>query len=241
MRRARPVRSAIAGVAAIGAALFAVAAAAPGAQAATTDTPVVNASATLGAQPADSPLDLTYVDSIYINDLVQGGGNTFAVTLDVAHLPNLSEQEVLFSIYDQNTGWYKNYEVSIPADEFSWSTTGSSVTAGGVTITGTAQQFNVTVNTSAGALSFQLTPQGQPLYYGGIGVTNLIGDKDYEWAFPDAATSGTLTADGTTYPVSGTSWFDRQWARNRSSTRPCSGRGWASACPTETRSRSGTS
>ena len=211
MRRARHARSAITGTVAVGAVLYALAAAPPGAQAATSYTPAVNASATLGAQPADSPLDLTYVDSIYINDLVRGGGHTFAITLDVAQLPTVSTQDVLFSIYDQTTGWYQNSETSIPADEFSWSTTGLDVTAGATTITGDAQQFNVAVSTTAGALNFQLTPQGPPLYYGGVGETNLLGDLTDEWAFPNATTSGTLTADGTTYSVAGTSWFDRQW------------------------------
>jgi hypothetical protein len=188
--------------------LLALAAAPPGAQAA---TPVVNPSADLAAQAPDSPLDLTYVDSIYINDLVQGGGHTFAVTLDVAALPNVGEQEVLFSIYDETTGWYKNYEVAVPADEFSWSTTGLDLTAGGVIITGSAQQINVTATTSVGSLTLQLTPQGPPLDYSGTGVTQLLSDKNYEYAFPEATTSGTLTAEGSTYPVSGTSWFDRQW------------------------------
>jgi hypothetical protein len=193
---------------AVGAVLLAVAAAAPGAQAA---TPVVNPSADLAAQPPDSPLDLTYVDSIYTNSLVQGGGHTFVITLDVAALPNLAEQEVLFSIYDETTGWYDNSEVSIPADEFSWSTTGLDLTAGGVTITGSAQQINVAATTSVGTFNVQLTPQGSPLYYSGTGITQLLSDTNYEYAFPKATTTGTLTADGGTYPVSGTTWFDRQW------------------------------
>lgn len=91
---------------------------------------------------------------------MQGGGHTFAVTLDVAHLQNVATQDVLFSIYDQGTGWYANSETSIPASQFSWSTTGLNVTAGSTTITGSAQQINVTTSTSAGALSFQLTPSG---------------------------------------------------------------------------------
>jgi hypothetical protein len=128
-----------------------------------------------------------------------------------AALLAVSEQELLFSIYDENTGWYDNYEVSVPAGEFSWSTTGLDLTAGGVTITGSARQVNVTAATPVGSLTLQLTPQGPPLYYSGTGVTQLLSDKNYEYAFPEATTTGTLTAEGSTYPVSDTSWFDRQW------------------------------
>ena len=225
MHRARYLRSAVAGGVAIGAMTFAVAAASPGADAATNSASgtraatapanggigaVVNPAADLAAQ-APTSSDPTDVDSIYAISQVQGGGHKFAILVDVAALPNIGQQEVLFSISDETTGWYKNYEAPIPASEFSWSTTGLDLTAGGITLTGSAQQLDVTASTPVGTFTGQYTPQGPALDYSSVGVTQLLSDTDYEYAFPEATTTGTLTAEGGTYTVSGTSWVDRQW------------------------------
>jgi Lipocalin-like domain/CrtC N-terminal lipocalin domain len=131
--------------------------------------------------------------------------------VDVATLPNAGENEVLVSISDETTGWYKNYESVVPASEFSWSTTGLNLTAGSVTMSGSAQQINATATTPVGSFTGQYTPKGPALNYSSAGVTQLLSDSDYEYAFPDATTTGTLTAEGSTYTVSGTSWVDRQW------------------------------
>jgi Lipocalin-like domain/CrtC N-terminal lipocalin domain len=223
MRRTRYVRSTVAGAVAAGAMLFAVAAASPGAQAATHSgaaaaaapanggiPALVSSSADLGAQaPASS--DPTYVDSIYAISQVQGGGHKFAVLVDVASLPNAGVQEVLFSISDETTGWYKSYETAVPAGQFSWSSTGLALTAGSVTMNGNAQQINGTASTPVGSFNAQYTPKGPALDYTSVGATRLLSDTDYEYAFPNATTTGTLTAEGSTYTVSGTTWVDRQW------------------------------
>jgi predicted secreted hydrolase len=69
----------------------------------------------------------------------------------------------------------------------------------------------VTASTPVGTFTGQYTPKGSPLDYSSVGVTRLLSDTDYEYAFPEATTTGTLTAEGGTYAVSGTSWVDRQW------------------------------
>jgi hypothetical protein len=225
MRRARYMRTAVAGAVAVGAVLVAVAASSPGAQAtATADSSplaasapansgiaaVVNPSADLAAQaPASS--DPTYNDSIYAISQLQGGGHKFAVLVDVADLPNAGVQEVLFSISDETTGWYKNYETTVPAGQFSWSSTGLNLTAGSVTLTGSAQQIKATATTPVGSFTGTYTPQGPAFDYSSVGLTQLLSDTTYEYAFPNATTTGTLTAEGNTYTVSGTTWVDRQW------------------------------
>jgi hypothetical protein len=203
--------------------LFAVAAASPGARATTNSSSaavsepansgvpaVVNPSADLAAQ-APTSSDPFYDDSIYAISQLQGGGHKFAVLVDVAALPNIGEDEVLFSISDETTGWYKNYEAPVPAGEFSWSTTGLDLTAGSVTMTGSAQQINATATTPVGSFTGQYTPQGPAFNYSSDGLTQLLSDTTYEYAFPDATTTGTLTAEGQKFTVSGTSWVDRQW------------------------------
>jgi hypothetical protein len=223
MRRARYMRTAAVGGLAVGAMLFAVATTSPGAHATTDSTPlatsapansgipaVVNPSADLAAQ-APTSSDPFYDDSIYAISQLQGGGHKFAVLVDVAALPNIGQDEVLFSISDETTGWYKNYEAPVPAGEFSWSTTGLNLTAGGVTLTGSAQQIDTTATTPVGSFTGQYTPRGPAFNYSSAGLTQLLSDTTYEFAFPDATTTGTLTAEGQTFSVSGTSWVDRQW------------------------------
>lgn len=224
MRRARYTRSAAAGAVAVGAMLVAVAAASPGAQAATHPVARASAAPANSGVPAEvnpstdlapvAPVssDPTYVDSIYAFSQVQGGGHKFAILVDVADLPNAGGvHEVLFSISDETTGWYKNYEAAVPSSEFSWGATGLNLTAGGVTMTGGAQQIAATASTPVGSFTAQYTPQGRTLNYSSSGVTQLLSDTDNEFAFPNATTTGTLTAEGSTFSVSGTSWIDRQW------------------------------
>lgn len=223
MRRARYMRTAAAGGVAVGAVLFAVAITSPGAHAAAdattaaTSAPansgigtVVNPSADLAAQ-APTSSDPFYVDSIYSISQLQGGGHKFALLVDVAALPNAHEDEVLFSIADQTTGWYQNYEAPVPVGEFNWSTSGLNLTAGSVSLTGSAQQINVAATTPVGSFTGSYTPQGPAFDYSSVGLTQLLSDTTYEYAFPNSITSGTLTAEGKTFSVTGTSWVDRQW------------------------------
>jgi Lipocalin-like domain/CrtC N-terminal lipocalin domain len=227
MRRARYMRSAVAGAAAVGAMLFVAASSSPGARAAADSSPAaasaaasapanggvpaaVNPSADLAAQ-APTSSNPFYNDSIYAISQLQGGGHKFAVLVDVAALPNVGQYEVLFSISDETTGWYKNYETPVPAGEFAWSTTGLNLMAGSVTMTGSAQQIDATATTPVGSFTGQYTPRGHTFNYSSAGLTQLLSDTTYEFAFPDATTTGTLTAEGSTFSVSGTSWVDRQW------------------------------
>jgi predicted secreted hydrolase len=47
----------------------------------------------------------------------------------------------------------------------------------------------------------------------GAGVIPFADGRDYEYAFPCMATSGTLTVNGKLYNVTGTSWLDREWGK----------------------------
>ena len=71
--------------------------------------------------------------------------------------------------------------------------------------------MQVKAKTPWGSLQAQFTPTGRVLNYSGNGLIQLLGDPNYEYAFPRMSTVGTLTAEGATRRVSGTSWLDRQW------------------------------
>lgn len=60
-------------------------------------------------------------------------------------------------------------------------------------------------------LAFKI--EGPALLYSSTGYFPVFGPSSLNWqyAFPAMATTGTLTVDGEVYPVTGKSWFDRQW------------------------------
>lgn len=69
------------------------------------------------------------------------------------------------------------------------------------------------ISGSTDAASIQLTlRRDEPvLYNGGSGLFPFLGGTTGQYSLPGLTTSGTITADGTTYEVSGHTWFDRQW------------------------------
>ncbi|WP_032093151.1 lipocalin family protein [Necropsobacter rosorum] len=64
-------------------------------------------------------------------------------------------------------------------------------------------------------ISIQLSAQsnGRVFAYNSTGYIPLFGAQipNFEYAFPQMLTHGTLTINGETYEFSGNAWFDRQW------------------------------
>lgn len=170
---------------------------------------MVNPSADLAAQ-VPGP-GVTWVDSIFIAGRVHGGGHTYGILVHTLAFPNADQRKLYVGITDTSTGWYRNYEATIPADEFTWSSKGLDITMPGLTWTGSARQMWMNVSTPWGSLKARFTPKGPVLNYSGNGLVQLLGDTDYEYALPAMRTVGTLTAEGQTRRVSGVSWLDRQW------------------------------
>ncbi len=203
-----------------GAALLGVATT-PSAQAATLSSTVaslprhgipalVNTDADLAAQTPGP--ETTWVDSIFLAGRVHGGGHNFGILVQTLAFPNADQRTFFVGITDTSTGWYHSYEApNIPKDQYTWSRTGLQISMPGLTWAGSAQQMQVKVATPWGSLVAQFVRKGPVLNYSGNGLVPLLGDVDYEYAFPAMRTAGTLTAEGRTVSVFGTSWLDRQW------------------------------
>lgn len=76
--------------------------------------------------------------------------------------------------------------------------------------------MRVTGQIGSGEASFDLTIRRKGsvlLPYSGTGLFPLLDNElaTYQFAFPLMDTVGTVTVDGQSYPVTGNSWFDRQW------------------------------
>ncbi|AUX44543.1 uncharacterized protein SOCE26_060070 [Sorangium cellulosum] len=71
--------------------------------------------------------------------------------------------------------------------------------------------MSVALTVPWGSLDVVLEPQGPVLNYNGTGEFVLLGETNYEFAFPDMRTTGNLTIEGESLRVAGRSWLDRQW------------------------------
>jgi predicted secreted hydrolase len=71
--------------------------------------------------------------------------------------------------------------------------------------------MHLTAELPEGTLDLTLSAKGPVLYPDGNGLMPFLGGSSYYYSLPDLATSGTLTENGASYHVTGTSWLDRQW------------------------------
>ncbi|MFI0821983.1 lipocalin-like domain-containing protein [Streptomyces sp. NPDC021098] len=78
-------------------------------------------------------------------------------------------------------------------------------------IRGDLDAIAITGATDTGSLQLTLRRDEPVLYNGGSGLFPFFGGTTGQYSLPGLTTSGTLTADGTTYEVRGRTWFDRQW------------------------------
>jgi hypothetical protein len=210
----------IARIATVGAVLFGVVVA-PGSAQAASPSRVLTAAANGGVPALVKPAtdlaaqvpgpEVTWVDSIFIAGRVRGGGHDFGILVHTLNFPNADQRKLFVSITDTTAGWYRNYAAVIPKNKFAWSRTGLRISMPGLTWTGSARQMQVKATTPWGSLNARFTPSGPVLNYSGIGLIGLLGDANYEYAFPVMRTVGTLTAAHRTRRVSGVSWLDRQW------------------------------
>lgn len=169
----------------------------------------VDPAADLAARTPNS--NPTWNDSIYITNWLQADGHTYGVLVHTIEFPNLQRRMVAVSVSDETTGWYKNYDTEVAKEDYSWSKTELNIKTPDLSWTGNTRQMSVKATTPWGSLDFQLKAEGPDLKYAGTGSFPLVGDTLHEFAFPSMQATGTLTIEGKTHKVAGTSWMDRQF------------------------------
>lgn len=131
-------------------------------------------------------------------------------------LPNggPSVVQVMASVLDSSTGRYRSEEQDFPADDCSLATDRLDVVTPIATVTGDPDALRVTGTWSRASISCDLvlSQAGPLLANGGTGLWPMLGGLTYHYALPTMTTTGTVTLDGETFDVHGTSWLDRQWA-----------------------------
>ncbi|WEV57425.1 lipocalin-like domain-containing protein [Ligilactobacillus acidipiscis] len=150
-------------------------------------------------------------DSWFICSTLTAGDREFGVLIHYITKPTLGGTSTI-AIADISTNRYlldeakeAKYEAADPgfevsSDNLTWSADAATMQAQGRTEAG--DSFD---------LSFKR--QGPPIAYNGTGCFPLIDNKlvTYEYGFPKMDITGSVTVDGTSYPVTGNGWFDRQW------------------------------
>jgi predicted secreted hydrolase len=78
--------------------------------------------------------------------------------------------------------------------------------------------FQATANDGQQAIQLSLQPEKQPVLQGKDGLSQKAagdGHASYYYSISRLDTKGALRVGGTTYQVTGLSWFDREWATNQ--------------------------
>lgn len=174
----------------------------------------------MGAEPAlDIAADLAHKRGYTLNSwFVIGHFESKGHTLNyLVHLFALSIGGITVgvdsaaSITDETTGWYgvrhgfhpifRSYARS---DQLLVKTPHSS-------LSGTLDEMHVRAQIKGASIDVTLKAVGHPLYNKGTGRFDMLGMDVFQYSIPTLETMGCLTIDGRQFPVSGMSWFDRQW------------------------------
>jgi len=115
------------------------------------------------------------------------------------------------SITDETNGWYAVrhgfhpiFRAKARSDRLLVETPHSS-------ISGTLDELSVRARIRGASIDVTLKAIGHPLYNKGTGRFDMLGMDVFQYSIPTLETTGLLTIEGREYPVSGMSWFDRQW------------------------------
>ncbi|MFJ9381331.1 lipocalin family protein [Streptomyces sp. NPDC101455] len=147
-------------------------------------------------------------DSIYVTSRVKDGGHDYGLLVQVVKIPGGASQ-LLVSVSDETTGWYKKYTAT--SDKLTWSREKLDIKAPGITWTGTMQNMSVSAETPWGAIDMQLKNDGPAFQYSSNGITPVYGVVNHHYALPNLTATATFTVDGKTTKAAGTAWLDRQW------------------------------
>ena len=122
---------------------------------------------------------------------------------------------VAASIADQTTGWYQRQEAVIPSADLpdGW-TRGVDIRTPFLSWSGDVTAMALRATVPGGEINVSVRPEGPALFNNGTGLFRWFNVDTYQFALPNMATSGTLTADGQNYAVNGRAWLDRQWGRS---------------------------
>ena len=176
----------------------------------------------VGAVPAldiiaDLPHKRDYTfNSWYVVGHFESGGRTLNY---LVHLISLSIRGItvgvdsVVSITDETTGWYGVQHSFHPIFRANARTDRLLVKAPSSSLSGTLDELHARARIKGASIDVTLKAVGHPLYNRGTGRFGLLGMDIFQYSIPTMEATGSLTIDGREFPVSGVSWFDRQWQK----------------------------
>ncbi len=153
-------------------------------------------------------------DSWYVISHVSSGQRKFDVLIHYASLMLPTEASFLegtITVFDHATKKYLVEDKPYAQSECTLSATELDVQTPMGGLKGPVGAMQLTGTTPRITAAFALANQGHVLANMGNGVIPFYGEFQYQFSLPNLATTGTLTIDGETFEVAGTSWLDRQW------------------------------
>ena len=117
------------------------------------------------------------------------------------------------ALVDEESGEYISQQTDFKPDQVTASTSKLNVRLPNASLTGplNAMHLKADLPDGRGALDLTLKAVGPAMYNNGTGLFPFLDDTSYYYSLPNLQTSGTLTLDGKTKKVTGSSWLDRQW------------------------------
>jgi predicted secreted hydrolase len=125
----------------------------------------------------------------------------------------ISNGVVQIGIADMSAGTYASHQYVYAPNQISVSTTALDVQTPDASLSGPLDGMHLTADlpNGTGTLDLTLKPLGPALYNNGTGLFPFLGGTSYYYSLPNLRTTGTLTLNGKSTHVEGTSWLDRQW------------------------------
>ena len=158
--------------------------------------------------PADQAAHPVPTEWWYTTGHFTAAGQQYGYLVDLT-----AEGLALISFTDVTTHQYYESEQAFAKGTFSVSSTGLEVRFPDASLTGPMDNMRLSAQLPGGHGSLDLTldAKGPVLYDNGTGLFPLLGGASYYYSLPNEQTTGTMTFNGKTTPVTGQSWLDRQW------------------------------
>ncbi|TDD31863.1 hypothetical protein E1287_24870 [Actinomadura sp. KC06] len=160
--------------------------------------------------PADqaSDADVAY-EWWYVVGHVRTGRRWFGYKVTINR--SSAGPEVHAAITDETAGKHHGFVGRYEPDRASFSTDELDLRTPDATLAGPMQAMRLSANLPNAHIEMTLRHTGPALYPGGTGLIPFADGFSYYYSLPSLSTRGTLTIDGHTHRVRGTSWLDRQW------------------------------
>ncbi|GKQ39193.1 hypothetical protein ALMP_57220 [Streptomyces sp. A012304] len=167
---------------------------------------------TLISAADELPADSSYAtDSWWFTARLHAGETTFWVKIHAMTLQGTCHSTL--ALLQEPDGHTSEKQTIEALDAVSLSADSLHIRTSILEMSGDLDDLEITGATDSASVHLTLRRDEQPvLYNGGSGLFPFFGGTTGQYALPGLTSTGTITAEGTTYHVSGRTWFDRQWS-----------------------------